>query len=134
MNDLVAQTQFDCRDRDGNDFTASLRIGDLQPTVVRDGVTEYKLKISLEPLFPERGYRGSDSFNAICCAIELVRKSLRAFVAHGGTVYFTNSRTPIDIEDYAFTPINEPIAERFLSGPAPDYSRNEDPADPDKGG
>jgi len=133
MNPILAETQFDCRDRDGNVFTATLRISELQATVVRNGLTEHKLQISLEPLFPERGYRGTDSFNAICCAIELVRKALRAFVAHGGTVYFFGSKTPIDIEDYAFTPISEPIVERFLSGPARDYSRVDTPTEPQPG-
>ncbi|WP_168564969.1 hypothetical protein [Crateriforma spongiae] len=134
MKHIVAETRFDCRDRDGNDFTAHLMIGDLEPCVVRDGVAESKLLISLDPLFPERGFRGTDSFHAICLAIELVRKALRAFVVHGGTVYYHGTKTPIDIDDYAFTPINEPIDERFLAGLASTYARVDDEPEHRNGG
>ena len=123
MTNVFAETRFDCIDRDGNAFTAELRFRDIRSTTVRDGVTESRLELSLEPLFPERGMRGMDSFHALCLAIEFVRKALRAFVAHGGTVYFHGSKTPIDIDDAAFTPISEYIDPRFLAGPPSEYWR-----------
>ena len=123
MNNVFAETKFDCVDRDGNAFTAVLQFGNILPGPVRDGITESKLDISLEPLFPQRGMRGTDSFQAICLAIEFVRKALRAFVAHGGTVYYQQSKTPIDLDDYAFTPISEYIDPRFLAGPPSEYWR-----------
>ncbi len=46
--------------------------------------------------------RGTDSFQAICLAIEFVRKALRAFIVHGGRVYYQQTKTPIDLDDYAF--------------------------------
>lgn len=124
MNNVFAQTKFDCVDREGNAFTAALLFGNIMPGTVRDGITESKLDISLEPLFPQRHMRGSDSFQAICLAIEFVRKALRAFVAHGGTVYYQQSKTPIDLDDYAFTPISEFIDPRFLAGPPSAYRRS----------
>ncbi|MCS7471512.1 hypothetical protein NZK35_33100 [Stieleria sp. ICT_E10.1] len=123
MNNVFAETKFDCVDRDGNAFTAELQFGNIVPGPVRDGITESRLDMSLEPLFPERGMRGTDSFQAICLAIEFVRKALRAFVAHGGTVYYHQSQTPIDLDDYAFTPISEFIDPRFLAGPPSEYWR-----------
>ena len=123
MKNIIAETKFDCVDRDGNPFTAVLEIGNLVPGPIRNGITESKLDISLEPLFPQRGMGGIDSFQAICLAIEFVRKALRAFVAHGGTVYYQQSKTPIDLDDYAFTPISEFIDPRFLSGPPSEYWR-----------
>jgi hypothetical protein len=123
MNNVFAETEFDCVDRDGNSFTAVLQFGNITPGVVRDGITESKLDISLEPLFPQRHMRGADSFQAICLAIEFVRKALRAFVAHGGIVYYQQSMTPIDLDDYAFTPISEFIDPRFLAGDPSEYWR-----------
>lgn len=123
MNKVFAETKFDCVDRGGNAFTAVLQFGNIMTGAVRDGITESKLDISLEPLFPQRHMRGSDSFQAICLAIEFVRKALCAFVAHGGIVYYQQSKTPIDLDDYAFTPISEYIDPRFLAGPPTEYWR-----------
>lgn len=123
MNNVFAETKFDCVDREGNAFTAVLQFGNIVPGSVRDGITESRLDMSLEPLFSQRGMRGTDSFQAICLAIEFVRKALRAFVAHGGIVYYHQSKTPIDLNDYAFTPISEFIDPRFLAGPPSEYCR-----------
>ncbi len=123
MKNVIAETKFDCVDRDGNAFTAELQFGNLVPGPLRDGFTESRLDISLEPLFPERGMRGTDSFQAICLAIEFVRKALRAFIVHGGRVYYPQTKTPIDLDDYAFTPISEFIDPRFLGGPPSEYGR-----------
>jgi len=120
VSEPIAETKFDCVDRDGNAFVATVRIGD--PTTRKDkhGRTEHLFQISFDPFFAERLQGGHDSFTAMCFAIELVRKALRVFVAHGGTVYMHDTRSPIDIDDPYFTPICGIIDRRFINGdPAP---------------
>ena len=111
---LIAESKFDCRDRDGSDFVALLQIG--RPVELMHNDRPYaECRVSLEPLFPERGHGGADTFQSLCLAIELIRKALRAFVAHGGSVYYHQTRTPIDIDHPSFVPIAEPIDKRFLA-------------------
>jgi hypothetical protein len=115
MHDIIATTTFDCRDRNGDDFVATLQIGLPVAQVAANGNQYFECLIALEPLFPETRHGGEDSFQSLCLAIELVRKALRAFIAHGGAVYFHGTRSPIDIDDASFTPIAEPIRGLYLS-------------------
>ena len=113
METVIATSKFDCRDRNGDYFVAVLKIGDPEDITLPTG-PEGKFNVSLEPLFDERPCRGADSFQALCLSIDLVRKAFRAFVAHGGMVYYHRSRSPINIDDASFVPIAQPIAKRFL--------------------
>jgi hypothetical protein len=120
MPEPIAETQFDCIDRDGNAFVATVRIGDPSTHETRTGNTEYCYRVSFDPFFPTRQQRGHDTFTSLCFTIELVRKALRVFVAHGGSVFMRGTRSPIDINDPYFTPICGIIDRRFIDGdPAP---------------
>lgn len=124
MDDVVAESSFDCRDRDGNEFVATVRLGRPIQRVSKGDRSYIACPVSFEPLFPETEHGGEDSFQAICLAIELIRKAVRAFVAHGGAAFFRGTRTPIDAEDSSFCPISEPIYDRFMeSSPSPEQSR-----------
>ena len=115
MQDIIATTTFECRDKHGVDFVATLEIGRPSERTSSDGTVYVECPIAMEPLFPETKHGGEDSFQSLCLAIELVRKALRAFVAHGGTVYFRGTRSPIDVNEPSFTPIAEPIYAKFLT-------------------
>ncbi len=125
MEDVIASTTFDCRDKHGSEFVATLDIGRPQERTSPNGRRHVECPIAFEPLFPETRHAGEDSFQSLCLAIDLVRKALRAFVAHGGTVYFRGTRTPIDVDDPSFSPISEPIRAVYLADPVngPDESR-----------
>ena len=125
MQDIIATTTFDCRDRHGVDFFATLKIGRPLERTNTSGTSYFECPIAFEPLFPESRHGGEDSFQSLCIAIDLVRKALRAFVAHGGTVYFHGTRSPIDVNDPSFTPIAEPIRAVYLTDPpdGPDATR-----------
>ncbi len=125
MEDVIASTTFDCRDKHGADFVATLDIGRPLERKTANGRRYVECPIAFEPLFPETRHGGEDSFQSLCLAIDLVRKALRAFVAHGGTVYFRGTRTPIDVDDPSFSPISEPIRAVYLTAPVdgPDESR-----------
>ena len=115
MQDIIATTTFDCRDRNGGDFVATLQIGLPVAQVAANGNRYFECPIALEPLFPEARHGGEDSFQSLCLAIELARKALRAFIAHGGTVCFHGTRSPIDVDDASFAPIAEPIRDLYLT-------------------
>lgn len=125
MKNIIATTTFDCRDRHGVDFVATVQIGRPVERTTKSGRSCVECPIAFEPLFPETQHGGEDSFQSLCLAIELVRKALRAFVAHGGTVYFRGTRSPIDVSDPSFTPIAEPIHAVYLTDPpsGPDTTR-----------
>ena len=120
MSQPIAETKFDCVDRHGNAFVAIVQIG--EPTTREDkhGRIEHLIHISFEPFIKNRPQGGHDSFTALCFAIELVRKALRVFVAHGGSVFMHGTRSPIDIDDPYFTPICGIIDRKFIDAdPAP---------------
>lgn len=124
MNDIFAASSFDCCDRDGNVFVAVVQLGQPFEREDRQGRSHGVCPVSLEPLFPETAHEGEDTFSALCLAIELIRKALRAFTAHGGTIYFRGTRSPIDINDPSFCTIAEPIYARFLSPSSADVEEN----------
>lgn len=117
MPEAIAETKFDCVDRDGNSFVAKVEIGEPKTREDKHGGTEYLIHISFDPFFSRRPQGGQDTFTALCFAIELVRKALRVFVAHGGSVFMYGTRSPIDIDDPYFTPICGIINQKFIDGP-----------------
>lgn len=123
MNSVIAETSYDCVATDGEEFVARLKIGDMELVDVPSGCRHARFRISFEPLFEERNVGGVDSFQALCLAIELVRDSLNAFRAHGGLIYFSGTKSPINLESSSFAPIREPISPRFLAGDRNDADR-----------
>ena len=124
MHDPIAESKFDCVDRSGNSFVAIVQIGEPSTRDDRSGQTEHLFRVSFDPFFKERVQGGHDTLTAMCFAIELIRKALRVFIAHGGAVYMHGTRSPIDIDDPYFTPICGIIDPKFIDGdPAPGSPR-----------
>jgi hypothetical protein len=114
MKKMVAETLFDCVSPDGNRFSAIARIG--MPYIAR---TYAECLISFEPLIAERKSSGNDTFQAVCLAIDHIRKTLKSLVAAGGKVYFPGTKAPIDLNDPSFCPMNEFdwFSKKRVSGP-----------------
>jgi hypothetical protein len=105
MAKWIAERAFDCVDAKGKRFQAVACIG-MPTTVPRDGeLAAYgSCPVMLEPLVSARAHGGIDQFQALCLAIDLVRRALKAFVAQGGRVFFVGTDTPIQLEDPSFLP------------------------------
>ena len=56
----------------------------------------------MEPLLAERGIGGENQFQALCLAIDFIRKVLKIFVAQGGRVVFPGTEAPIDLDNPSF--------------------------------
>lgn len=99
----IAKTEFDCIDAKGKRFRAVARIG-MPYLVPKEGkLSSYgRCAISVEPIFGPHPGGGADVFQALCLAIDVIRKVLRSFVAQGGRVFYPGTRAPIDIEDPSF--------------------------------
>jgi len=105
MNKWIAETTFDCIDPKGKRFRAIARIG-LPTTVPREGnLSAYgRCPVMVAPLVSERAAGGNDQFQALCLALDLIRKALKTFTAQGGRVFFPRTDTPIDLDDPSFLP------------------------------
>ena len=105
MTKWIAETAFDCINPKGKRFRAVARIG-IPTTVPREGQlsTYGRCPVMIEPLVSERAAGGVDQFQALCLAIDLIRKALKAFVAQGGRVFFPRTDTPIQLDDPSFCP------------------------------
>ena len=105
MAKWIAERAFDCVDPKGKRFRAVARIG-MPTTVPRDGdlSAHGNCPVMLEPLVSERAHGGVDQFQALCLAIDLVRKALKTFVGQGGRVFFAGTGTPIQLDDPSFLP------------------------------
>ena len=105
MTKWIAETAFDCIDPKGKRFRAVARIG-LPTTVPREGElsADGRCAVMVEPLVSERAAGGSDQFQALCLALDLIRKTLKTFAAQGGRVFFPRTDTPIDLDDPSFCP------------------------------
>lgn len=105
MDKWIAETSFDCIDPSGKRFRTTARIG-LPVTVPAEGDSAAygRCGVSLLPIIPEKSVCGEDTFQAVCLAIDLVRKVLKTFVAQGGRVCLRESDTPIDLDDPSFCP------------------------------
>ena len=99
----IAKNEFDCVDPKGKRFRAIARIG-MPYLVPREGkLAAYGCcAVSVEPIFGPHPGGGADVFQALCLAIDVIRKVLRSFVAQGGRVFYPGTQSPIDIEDPSF--------------------------------
>jgi hypothetical protein len=105
MKKWIAETAFDCIEPEGKRFRAVARIG-LPTTVPRKGkLAAYgRCAVMVKPLVSERAAGGNDQFQALCLAVDMVRKTLKTFAAQGGRVFFPQTDTPIDLDDPSFCP------------------------------
>jgi hypothetical protein len=114
MQSPIVQAQFDGTTRDGREIAIEVRIGDAHDHPTDCGDVDKGFYIEVEPLMERRRQIGTDSLSAMCFGIELVRKSLKIFVAHGGFVYFRGTRSPIDLDSYWFESIGGLLREEFV--------------------
>lgn len=123
MHSPIVQTRFDAVTRDGREIVINVAIGDQHSVPVKSGDTDVGFYIEVEPLMERRRQVGTDSFMAMCYSIQLVRKALTIFVAHGGSVWFRASRCPIDLQSPFFEPVGGLIRPEYLA-PDPRPKKN----------
>ena len=114
MDSPIAETTFDCVGRDGQSFVLHVRIGDRHDIPTKSGDTDVGFYIELDPLMERRHQGGPDTFTALCFSIRLVRKALKIFTAHGGSVYFVGTRCPIDLDSSWFESLGGLIRDDYL--------------------
>jgi hypothetical protein len=103
MHNPVVQAEFDGVARDGREFVIRVAIGDKRSS--GDDVSFY---VEVEPLIARRYPQGgTDTLMAMCFCIQGVRRVLKMFVAHGGSVYGRGTRSPVDLDSYWFEPVGD---------------------------
>jgi hypothetical protein len=113
MDNPVIVCEFGGVTRDGREIVIRVAIG--EPFVLSSaGDPDPGFFVEVEPLMRRTRSIGTDSFMAMCFGIELVRKALKIFVAHGGAVYFRGTRSPIDLESYWFESLGGLLRKDFL--------------------
>ena len=123
MQSPVAQTEFDAVTRDGQEIVVRVLIGDAHDIPVKSGPPDVGFYIEVEPLMERKRQGGTDSFMAMCFSIELVRKALLIFVAHGGSLYLRGTRSPIDLQSKWFESLGHLIRPEYLQ-PDPSTKQN----------
>ncbi len=119
----VVQAEFDGVTRDGREIIIRVAIGDAHDITTKSGAIDVGFYIDVEPLMDRRKQGGTDSLMAMCFSIELVRKTLVTFVAHGGSLFARETRCPIDLQSPWFESVGGMIRSEFLMP---------DPAQPEK--
>lgn len=110
----VVQTEFDAVTREGREFVVRVAIGDPHDTPTGDGALDIGLYVEVDPLMDRRRQCGTDSFMAMCFSIQLVRRALTVFVAHGGMLFKRGSRAPIDLQSPWFEPLDGLIRTEYV--------------------
>lgn len=115
----VVQAEFDGVTRDGREIVIRVAIGDAYEITTKSGDIDVGFYIDIAPLMDRRKQGGTDSLMAMCFSIELVRKALVTFVAHGGSLFARDTRCPIDLQSPWFESVGSIISSEFLQpGPA----------------
>jgi hypothetical protein len=104
--DWIAEHRFDCEAADRRKFTVVARIGRPFLSPPEGRLAAYgRCPVSLAPLIGERWIGGEDQFQALCLALDFIRKGLKAFTAAGGRVRFHKTKKLIDLDDPSFVPL-----------------------------
>ena len=99
----IGETSFDCVDAKGKRCRVVARIGEPTTMPRKGNLAAYGwCPVSMEPLVAERGIGGENQFQALCLAIDFIRKVLKSFVAQGGRVFFPRTNAPIDLDSPSF--------------------------------
>ncbi|MCU0720066.1 MAG: hypothetical protein MUC83_10215 [Pirellula sp.] len=114
MESPLVQAKFDAVTRDGHEFVVTVAIGDRQDLNTKSGEIDVVFYIEVEPLMERRTQCGTDSLTAMCFSIQLVRKALMTFVAHGGSLFCPGTRFPIDLQSPYFESIGGLIRPQYL--------------------
>jgi len=110
----VVRTEFDAVTREGREFVVRVAIGDPHEIPTKDGAIDNGFYVEVDPLMDSRRQCGTDSFMAMCFSIQLVRRALTVFVAHGGLLFKRGSRAPIDLQSPWFEPHDGLIHSEYL--------------------
>jgi hypothetical protein len=110
----IVQTEFDAVTRDGREFVVKVAIGDPHDFPTSSGAIDVGFYVEVDPLMDRRRQCGSDSFMAMCFSIQLVRRALAVFVAHGGLLFMRGTRAPIDLQSPWFEPLDGLIRSDYL--------------------
>ena len=124
MHNPVVQAEFDGVARDGREFVIRVAIGDKRDLPTTSGDPDVGFYIEVEPLMARKFLQGgTDTLMAMCFCIQGLRKVLKLFVAHGGSVYGRGTRYPVDLDSYWFEPVGDDVgllrAEFLLPSPKP---------------
>ena len=105
MPKWIAETAFDCIDSKGKRRRVVARIGEPEMMPREGKLSAYgRCRVSLEPLATARAAGGVDKFQALCLALDFIRKILKGFVAQGGRVLHPDDGSAIDLDDPSFCP------------------------------
>jgi hypothetical protein len=105
MAKWIAETSFDCIDARGKRRRVVARIGEPEMMPREGKLSAYgRCRASLEPLSGVRSAGEVDKFQALCLALDFIRKALKAFVAQGGRITHPGDGSPIDLDDPSFCP------------------------------
>jgi hypothetical protein len=113
MRNPVIKCEFDGVTSDGKEIVIHVAIGDAREFAKKYPGPDPGFYVEVEPLMGRRASVGTDSFMAMCFGIELVRNALKIFVAHGGSVYFRRTRSPIDMESPSFQSLGGLLKQEF---------------------
>lgn len=106
MQKWIAEEKFTCAPKSGKRFTVVARIGEPVAMPAEGDLSAYgRCPVSLEPLIPLRRIHGANQFQALCLAIDYIRRVLKAFVAEGGRVYYPGTGNLIDLDSTSFLPM-----------------------------
>ena len=122
MKNPVVQAEFDGVARDGREFVIRVAIGDMRSLPLPSGDADVGFHIEVEPLMARNFVQGGpDTLTAMCFCIHGMRRVLKMFVAHGGSVYGRGTRCPVDLDSYWFEPLGDNLlrAEFLLPSPKP---------------
>ena len=105
MAKWIAETAFDCIDAKGKRRRVVARIGEPEMMPREGMLSAYgRCRVSLEPFAKARAAGGVDKFQALCLALDFVRKALKGFVGQGGRVLHPEDGSAIDLDDPSFCP------------------------------
>ena len=120
MKNPVVQAEFDGVTRDGRELVIRVAIGDMRSLPLPSGDADVGFYIEVEPLMARNFVQGgSDTLTAMCFCIHGMRRVLKMFVAHGGSVYGRGTRNPVDLDSYWFEPVGGDLLKADFLLPTP---------------
>ena len=113
MDSPVVQAEFDAVTSDGRAIVVKIAIGD-QHDIPSNGGPDVGFYVEVDPIMDRKRQGGTDSLTAMCFSLQLVRKALVVFVAHGGSLFLRDTRSPIDLQSPWFESLGGLIRPEYL--------------------
>ena len=105
QNEIAAQ-RFRCVTPSGTTLDVTVRLGLPARVKTEGGKHEYaECQLILEPMAGNRRVGGSNEFQAICLALDYLRKVFAIYSAEGGRIYWEDTNSPVDITSSWFAPL-----------------------------